>query len=720
MTEQQVETVAAAEREPVAPTGPPSAPANRPGPLLGAAHLAVIWALAFAQPLFDLLGRNTAFFVARGNSAGEILIFALAFTLVPFLAAWLLEAVLERIVPRVRWALHLALLALLSACLILQLISQVVEPPAGVLIAVSLALGAGFAALYAGGRFARSVLDVLTPAPVIVLALFLVLGPTSKLVLPGNEPKAQAVPIAEPAPVVMVVLDEFPLGSILTSSGEIDATRFPNLAEVAATGTWYRNATTSGAFTTLGVPALLTGRRPAEDDLPVARDQPRSIFTLLGGSYEMAVKEDATKLCPENLCPEADAHRTVDAGLKPLFDDLWVVSRHLLYPESLRKGLPEISETFGGFAADVDGVEPSGDAAGGHAHVVAMALAREVTDDESVRVRNFAAEIKADEPPTLHLIHIEKPHYPWRHLPDGRLYSPDLGEWIRLMDADSIWQTTDTVTDIALQRHLLEAGYADSMIGEVIERMKQAGIWDEALFVVAADHGGAMSAGLPRRNPHPENLGQVAPIPLLIKSPGQSEGEIVDRHTCIVDVLPEIAGRLGIEYPWEREQCPPDTVTVGDLPSGEVELPLAEVIRQRDEYVARIERLFGTGAGWQAVITPRAMRDLIGRRLPRIAATSHQSATPDRQVTRYRPKATAVPALLQRGELDGVEADRPIAVTVNDRFAAVGLSFDLNGSVVYSILLPPDRLVAGENEIGIHLLHGTGGNARLQPLAEPR
>lgn len=694
---------------------------RRPKPPLAAAHLGAIWALAFAQPLFDLLGRNTGFFVARGNSAGQILAFALIFTLAPILVVWLVEEVLERLAPRLRWGLHLVLLALLSACLIVQLLGQLTQRPAGVLIAVSLALGAGLAVLYARGRFFKAVLDVLTPAPLIVLALFLVLGPTSKLVLPGREPEPVAVEIEDPAPVVIMIFDEFPLGSALTTEDEIDATRFPNLAEVAAAGTWYRNATTSGAFTTLAVPALLTGRRPAEDVLPVAADQPESIFTLLGGHYEMAVKEDATKLCPEKLCPEADADRTVQAGLKPLFDDLWVVSRHLLYPEALRKRLPEISETFGGFAVALDGAAPTGDAAGGAAHVVAMALAREVEDDESVRVSDFAAQIRPDEPPTLHLIHIEKPHYPWRHLPDGRLYSPDQGEWIRFMDSNSVWRAPESVTDIALQRHLLEAGYADSMIGQVVARMKEAGIWERALFVVAADHGGAMTAGLPRRNPDPGNLGQVATVPLVVKAPGQTTGgEIVDRHTCLVEVLPMIAAELKIDYPWAEEDCPPDRVTVGDLPNGEVELPLEDVLAQRDEYVARIDRLFGTGAGWRSVLTPRATRGVVGRRLPMLPPGPGQTATPDDQVTEYRPKARVAPALLQRGELTGIEPGSPIAVTVGDRVAAVGISFELQGSVVYSILLPPESLSPGVNEVGIHLLEGSGRQARLRPLAGSR
>ena len=47
------------------------APFKRPSLILGAAHLAALWALTFAQPMLDLLGENPDFFVARGNSSGQ-------------------------------------------------------------------------------------------------------------------------------------------------------------------------------------------------------------------------------------------------------------------------------------------------------------------------------------------------------------------------------------------------------------------------------------------------------------------------------------------------------------------------------------------------------------------------------------------------------------------------------------------------------------------------
>ena len=64
-----------------------------------ALHLGGLWALAFAQPLLDLLGRNAEFFVARGSTRGDILALAFGYTLVPPLAGAALVWALGRFRP---------------------------------------------------------------------------------------------------------------------------------------------------------------------------------------------------------------------------------------------------------------------------------------------------------------------------------------------------------------------------------------------------------------------------------------------------------------------------------------------------------------------------------------------------------------------------------------------------------------------------------------------
>ncbi len=56
--------------------------------LVGGLHLGVLWAFAVVQPLLDLLGDNPDFFVARGNTRGDIVLLAVGLTLVPPLRCW--------------------------------------------------------------------------------------------------------------------------------------------------------------------------------------------------------------------------------------------------------------------------------------------------------------------------------------------------------------------------------------------------------------------------------------------------------------------------------------------------------------------------------------------------------------------------------------------------------------------------------------------------------
>ena len=112
---------------------------------------------------------------------------------------------------------------------------------------------------------------------------------------------------------------------------------------------------------------------------------------------------------------------------------------------------------------------------------------------------------------------------------------------------------------------------------------------------MTADHGVAFGARLDRRVAVPKNLGQIASVPLFIKAPGRQAAETVNRHVCTTDILPEVASQLEVDYPWEVEECPADSVTVLTSPAGEATVPFEAMVKQRDFLVERIERVFGTG-----------------------------------------------------------------------------------------------------------------------------
>jgi hypothetical protein len=208
---------------------------------VGSLHLAVLWSFAFAQPLLDLLGDTPEFFVARGNTRGDVLLLALGLVLLPPLALTLLEALAGLISARLRKALHISLIGLLSSAFALQLLGDEWLPAAG-LLAVAGVLGAIAALAYARSSTARTALTVLAPAPVLFLALFLFVSPASKLVLPGDEARAAGVVVPGEPPVVMIVFDELAAFALHGPDGRIDASRYPNFARLARDAIWYPNA----------------------------------------------------------------------------------------------------------------------------------------------------------------------------------------------------------------------------------------------------------------------------------------------------------------------------------------------------------------------------------------------------------------------------------------------------------------------------------------------
>jgi hypothetical protein len=706
----------------------------RPSLLLGAAHLAALWALAFLQPMLSLLGDSPEFFIARGTTTGQIILYALSLAFIPPLIGLLIEAVAARFSDLLRWRIHQLLMAVVATALVVQLITRLVDLPGAVMIGVSAAIGIAGVYAYSRFRFPKAFMDILTPAPVVILLIFFFFSSASMLILPREEPTAADVKIGKPSPVLMVVFDEFPTASLLDADDRIDASRYPAFAELASQSTWYRNATANAAYTPIAAPAIFTGRDPSNEDLPIASDHPESVFTLLAGSYRMNVVEYATRVCPEKICSRPEDLVGGDDDMGSLFDDLNVVSAHLLLPDSLSGGLPDISRTFRGFGGEEEvldaGVSPAGtdgEANGpgrGSAQRLGGALAQragsKVADAETERVRQFAATLEPSEEPALNLVHVGKPHYPWQHIPDGRRYSNVSNEWSGLLPNDGPWDASEQVPPPPLQRHLMEVGYTDTLLSRIMRPLKQQGLWDESTVIVTADHGVAFGRGKDRRKAVPENIGQIASVPLFIKAAGQKTPEIVEEHFCSTSILPELARQLEIDYPWPTEDCPPDEVTLLNAPEGETSASLETVIEQRDAQLDRIERVFGTGRGWGPVFGFGPMRGLIGKRLDQFEIDREPGpvrADPERRnaLLNFNPDSPSVPGLLQRGLLNFVDAGRRLAVAVNGKIATVGLSFDdgLGRGVGYSMLLPPESVKAGYNRAEIFLVLDKGRKLRL-------
>lgn len=695
-------------------------PRSRPGSrevLVKSLHLTALWAIAFVQPMLDLLGSNPEFFVARGNRVADILILAFGLTLGPALALGAAMGLAALAGRRVFSALYLGLVALLAAFFAVQLLERFFgfgDLPAIFTVAAALALGTGLAWGLTRGRFAKAVLDVLIVAPVLILALFIFNSGATKLIFPDDPGKSLGSTVGKQTPVVMIVFDEFPAATLMDRAGEIDAERYPGFASLAEGSTWYPNATTVADFTGRAVPAILTGMNPDGSKLPIAADQPRNLFTLLGSSYSMHVRESVTSLCPDSLCGKEDeGGPSLRSRLRALYDDLKYVEGKLVLPVGIADRLPQVSTTFGGFGK-VEGLPD---------HKRAGEFVRDLfTPPSPGELADWVDQIPADGQ-TLSFMHMELPHEPFRFLPDGRSYNDTFISNLTEGGAQK-WATGAAGIATAQQRHYLQTGYADRLVQTLVRRLKKLGIWRDAMIVITADHGISFKPGEPRRIAREGNLGGVANPPLFIKLPGQREGEVSQRHVRTIDIVPTIASVLDVDGMYETDGEPisadsgaaagqgEDMVEIANAQGKLIRAPLSQVLAERDEVLLAASQALGDGGLDRLGPAP----ELVGlpapaSTLPAVAGTSAKLQAPGifRDVDL---SADPLPAFVA-GSLTGVEPESVLAVALNGEVAATTRAFDFQDEVRFGAVVPESALVNGPNEVSLYLV---GANGELRPL----
>jgi hypothetical protein len=669
------------------------------------------------QPLLDLLGRQPEFFVARGNTAADIVTFSLVFTLLPpavmAMAVWLLGCIR----PVLGWGLQRFLVGVLVAAIALPPVGDLL---AGSALSVGLALAVGGAAAFAYSRASgvQAFLTVLSPASVFFLVLFLVLSPASKLVLPSGEGEAVAGAVRSDTPVVVVFFDELPTTSLMDARGRVDSRRFPAFAALAQDATWYRNATTVAADTTEAVPALLTGERPEEGLLPTSRDHPRSLFTLLGRSHRLEVVEPVTDVCPPELCRET--RPGMGSRLRHLAADVTVVSAHLFLPDNLRGGLPAINRGWAGFGDEDVGAVPAAVTPGQEAAARADVLERLGQDDPSERVEQVlgAVDREASRPPLLFL-HSTLPHGPWRFLPDGSQYTFERGAFPGLTDeqwgGDQQW-----LANQGFQRHLVQTQYADRLLLRFLRKLRSVDLYDRALIVVAADHGVSFRAGEPRREPTSANFQDIAGVPLFVKAPGQREGRVDESAVRTIDVLPTIANELGVELPWRLDGIPVGTrgdstdapIDVTSGPS-RTTVSFREFLRKR-EMRRRYERSLLQAAAYD-IFAMGTRPELVGQRVDAIgtlsAGVGRARVDVAESFAAVRPNSGVLPAFIS-GSVVGVAKGAELAVALNGRVEAT-TRIQANGrQAEFTALVRPDSFRRGANTVAVFELVA----GRLRPL----
>jgi hypothetical protein len=688
-------------------------------------HLGALWALAIAQPLFDLIRKNPDFLAARDMRGLDIVLFAAVIALAPPLLLAALEAAAGLAAAALRRWLHLVLVAILLGLIGIQALQHAGATGTVVLIALAAAIGIAAALLYERAATARWLLTVLSPAPLLVVVLFLLPAPIDDLVF-ASDPHAAAVRIPGSVPVVMVVFDEVSTIALEDSRARIDPQLYPNLAALARDSTWFRYATAPTDETTTATPALLTGSLPKRHTLPIVSEYPHNLFTLLGGSYRMIVSQEATGLCPRGLCREP-TRGSVAQRQHSLVRDSGLVFLHVIAPPAIERTLPSVSDTVAGFADDDGRTRVTLP----FEHMGRSTVLRALGGDRPERFEQLVDTIEPTPLKTLYFKHSLLPHVPLEYLPSGRRYLSEPFEPIRGLTGEPSWGD-DFLLVQAYQRHLLQMAFTDRLLGTLVARLKQEGLYDRALIVVTADNGESFLHHAERHEATPENVHEIADTPLIVKAPGQRRGRIDDGAARTIDIVPTIADLLGVRLPWpvqgrslwSRSPRPPRPVEVLQVQhsGGRLVLPFDEFKRRVGASLERKLRVFGSGAAGLYDIGPH--RELVGRRVG-APVRGPVRATIDRAGA-FRAvdlRSGFVPSLVT-GSISGpgTPGKRDVAVAVDGRIVATAPTFQLAGSSTesFSALVPDASFHDGANQVQILSISDSPDAPQLSLIGEAR
>jgi Sulfatase len=691
--------------------GAPGTARRLPTAVKGAAwaylNLAVLWTFAVAQPLFDLLKDNPEFFAARGSSGFDIISFSVLLVVLPPALLLAIELVLGLIRPEVRQAAHIVFLGALVSLIAAQALKKSIDASDTVLIVLSVLIGAGAAALWARAEPVRSFLNVLSPAPLVFVLLFLLSGQISELAFP-SEASARSIGGVARAPIVVVLLDELPSNTLVDEHDRIDAKRFPGFGELARTATWFRNAYTVYDSTERAQPAIMDGDLPERDKQPISSDHPNSIFTLFAKSHRMNVDEEATSVCPQDLCKDIIGEEAYPKRMSSMAEDLGLVWLHVVSPPDIENDLTSVSENWGNFGGgDETEVQTPSPRTPGQTRA-------NLNRGRAARFQEWMDHIYRGNRPALNFKHTLMPHVPWQYLPSGRMYRRQPNDPIPGLSTQAYEDQGQL--DVLIQRHYLQTGFADYELQQLWKRLKEKGLWDESLIVVAADHGVAFPHARERRRLSRQTAREIAPVPLIIKAPGQKKARVNEAWVETIDILPTIFDILNLDPRVKMDGKSAYSPEVKNRETLRFEIrntfqtlriPADTFAREREQIIERNHRLFGSGAdGPHRIYEIGPHPELIGQPASAAGPKLDVDLADPGDYEHVDPASGLVPVHIV-GEVGGPDRHpRDIAVAVNGTIQAVGNTFKLavgdSGELV-SVMVPESAFHKGRNTVEVYL-----------------
>jgi hypothetical protein len=499
------------------------------------AYIFFVTNLAILVPLLGVLGDQFNFFTAHSLPGSSIVALLLVISLAPALVL----SMLRWLIKRVGFAnvFDGAVLFVFLGLFLTYSLNKIgyglfplkYEPI--ILFFLALLLTGGAVAFIIRTQLLRTLSYFSLIIPLIFLD-FIFVSPASTLFRQSGGTTSSEITGVNDTPIFLLVFDEFSGTTLQNSKGELDVSRYPGFAELAAQADYFPNALTADYHTDISVPSIVSGNLRTGGKRGLAPGK---------NLIEMFHARESVHAFSSVL--PADLMYMQDTNQYSLISDFLTLYLHILsHQDWIEDKIGAIPQTWKGFGIFFKngkgrGTKPN----------------RQGMNPQVGHFVDWLDGVKdSEENSQFNFLHIEYPHGPYTTTSMGRPGLNSTAILPMLKDKENLI-AEQSLLNVAYHNYMQQSAYADRLVQDFVQVLKKKKLFDRSLIIVTADHGVSYNKeGINRRDPaNQDSWKNIVSIPLLVKYPHQTQGSTITSFVTNLDISATVMDVIGIDSPWE-------------------------------------------------------------------------------------------------------------------------------------------------------------------------